>query len=469
MDPGLVFLSLALLMLVLMAHVLEADSLIKRLLPPAAVALISIYLHLPNTQPLLNNFGFKYSDLIYGVYHPRFSYDLLSNYDELTKFWFNPNAYLSLVYGNFTCPLPYIDYAFEYPPVIALLWIISTCAGFRLSIPKDSTLIPYPTIYNNALITHYLLQSLFLTTAFVLSYVYLGKILTLLGKSPKRVLIYVLLPSTIIFLAYNWDVIAALLSIVGFYLFLRRKYTLSGMFLGLSVSTKVLTIGLTLWLGFELLNRVLRGEETLKNLIGYLVTAASTALLPFMMVYLIAPQGFLRFIEHHTSWYCENCLYMIFVHDISSPNHRIFYAVFTLSIFIVLIVFRLIIGKPSQSSLLNFAFTSLTTPILFNYVFSPQMFLMITPFSLITLDKVNLMLYVISDLANSGVILTFFIDETLRAYLSRYIPLPVKYDPWSIDSPTQWLATARNLILLWIVVVVFFQISKEVFSRRFER
>ncbi len=463
MDPGLVFLSLAILMFILLAHVLEGSSLIKRLLLPVAVALTSTYLHLPNVQPLFNNFGFKYSDLTYGVFHPRFSYDLISNYNELIKVWFNPNAYVGLVHGNPVCPLPYLDYVFEYPPIIALLWMISTCVGFRLSMSLGSTLIPYYVVYENALITHYLLQSLFLTTSFILSYIYLGKVLSLLGKNLKRVLIYALLPSTIIFLIYNWDVIASLLSILGFYFFLRKKYALSGLFLGISISTKLLSMGLTLWLGFELLNQVVRKKETLDKFIKYSVAAVSTALLPYAITYLIAPQGLLKFIEHHASWYCENCLYMLFIHDILSPYHKILYVVLTLAVFIALIALRF---RTDDYLLPSFAFISSTTPILFNYVFSPQMFLMITPFSLIALNDINLLLYVLSDIANSGIILTFFIDEAVRKYLSRYLPLTIKYDPWTLDSPTQWLAMMRNLIMLWIVTKEMYRIGKRLRSFR---
>ena len=81
----------------------------------------------------------------------------------------------------------------------------------------------------------------------------------------------------------------------------------------------------------------------------YIIGFVSTGVLPFIILYIIAPRGFLDFINHHASWYCENCLYLPIINDIWSPLHRILY--FSIAGFLVLVLTRMLL-KGGNSVLL---------------------------------------------------------------------------------------------------------------------
>lgn len=83
-----------------------------------------------------------------------------------------------------------------------------------------------------------------------------------------------------------------------------------------------------------------------------------------------------------------------------------------------------------------------------NYIFTPQMILMVTPFALLVLNCLPLYAYVVADVTNSLLIIAFFEDVALRTLLSRLMPINTEFNPWTIDSPTQWLATIRNVAIL---------------------
>jgi hypothetical protein len=50
--------------------------------------------------------------------------------------------------------------------------------------------------------------------------------------------------------------------------------------------------------------------------------------------------------------------------------------------------------------------------------------------------------------------LMFFKDFDLRAFISKYTNIRVVFSPWTLDSPVQWVAFIRNLILLIIFLSV---------------
>jgi hypothetical protein len=72
--------------------------------------------HVPSLPPFLGNWGFKYSDIV------SVAYDIL----ERPERWFDHGKYLDST-AHRGCYLPYVDYHFEYPPLMGLLWAFSTC------------------------------------------------------------------------------------------------------------------------------------------------------------------------------------------------------------------------------------------------------------------------------------------------------------------------------------------------------
>ncbi|MEM4786272.1 MAG: hypothetical protein QXW87_05450, partial [Desulfurococcaceae archaeon] len=97
----------------------------------------------------------------------------------------------------------------------------------------------------------------------------------------------------------------------------------------------------------------------------------------------------------------------------------------------------------------------LVVTIALNYVFTPQMILIITPLALIILEKRKLILYSIADSLNALIIILFFEDFKIREFLNKIgFPIPIEFNPWSISSIVQWIAVIRIMILLIIILSI---------------
>ncbi|MFN3267972.1 MAG: hypothetical protein ACK416_01800 [Zestosphaera sp.] len=106
----------------------------------------------------------------------------------------------------------------------------------------------------------------------------------------------------------------------------------------------------------------------------------------------------------------------------------------------------------NSKDMISLAYVSVGSTITLNYVFTPQMILMISPITVLALNKKELKKYVIADTANFFLIIAFFEDSTLRSIISKIIPIRTGFNPWTIDSPTQWLAMVRNVLILVTIV-----------------
>ena len=409
------------------------------------VFMISFLFHAPFTQSPLGLWGFKYNDVVYGVFSPRFSTDLMNNKEKLVRYWLRPESFEELVSGTNLCPAPYVDYKFEYPPLVGFFWFLTTCVSFsisgRLTTAGDQ-------FFSMSSSVNYVLQSLILFSFLALCFHYIKKINSLHRLGAWRTALFLILPSTILYVTYNWDIIASGLAVTSLYYFMRKNYRVSGFLLGLSVASKILTGGLLIPLAAYLLRDVVRDKQVVKNLTHYIISFLVGGLTPFILVYIASAEGFHAFINHHASWYCENCVYALLVPDIFSPLHKYFYVVTGLALLSLIAIQTL----RNSRSLVSLAYASVGAVVALNYVFTPQMILMISPLAVLALNKRELGTYVIADIANFSLIITFFEDSTLRSLISKIIPIETGFNPWTIDSPTQWLATIRNILILITIV-----------------
>jgi len=383
---------------------------------------VSIYIHSPDTPLPIDNFGLKYSDIVHGVF---------GNVFTVPYWWFSLEKYSLFKDGVYRCPAPYLDYKFEYPPLVGLFWYVTTCTSFMVAGDVES-----------ARSVNYYLQSAIIAAFYVLLVVSLAKLARLCNRSLAR-LAALLLPSTFIYSVYNWDVICASLAVLGVLYAMKRRDFLAGLLLGLSVSAKVLTAGIAYYYGVKLL--VEGGRGSWRRPVLYVLGLLVGGVLPFIVVYLASPTGFSEFIWHHVGWYCENCLYLPFIRDIWSELHRRLY--FSIAVILAIAFPALLppwrgIGAESE---LRYLFAAVSSLILFNYVFPPQMLLLIAPFAALSLGPWLLLTYGVADLANAMIILTFF----------NYP------EPWAFGSVPQYAATIRNFTLLALFIYVAASVVKE--------
>ncbi|MEM4481865.1 MAG: hypothetical protein QXK88_02025 [Desulfurococcaceae archaeon] len=376
----------------------------------------SAYLHSPATPAYGNLIGFKYSDIVYGVFYPRLIGDRASSY------WFNQASYRDYTRGLNKCPMPYVDYLFEYPPVVGLMWATSTCIALSNSENPSE-----------AVNTHYYLQSLMILGFTIVLGATLYKLHVRGAVSLLKCALVFVAPSTITYLVYNWDVVASAMCLLGILAFWDRKYFKAGLFLGLSFSTKLLTLGVA----YYYLLKIITVGKSAKSQLSYLLGFLLSGVLPFLALYIASPLGFTAMINHHASWYCENCLYILAVRDIWSPLHKVLYflAAGIYVLFVTVITFK----RGFKLEPLNL-YIYASIPVVLNYVFSPQMMLLLTPLAAIGLDNPLLALYGAADLFNAALIVEFF-----RELISGG-------SPWLFGSITQLMALTRNILLLAITV-----------------
>jgi len=277
------------------------------------VWLLSFYIHMPTNKNVL-----CYTDIVYGVFVPRFLTQSL-------EYWVNNTSLTLFVEGRKTCPLPYVDYMFEYPPVIGFFWTLTTCISFGIA-QEDG----YIDVWEAARI-HYVVQSLILLSFFVLAGIVLYEITNEVSLDNRRAFLFVLLPSTVMYLVYNWDIIAVALALAALYMYFRGANSAAGVLLGLSVSTKILPVGIGGWMITEyMVKREYRSAA--KFLAGMVL-----GLTPFLILFILSPTGFQDFIGYHAGWYCENCLYLPLLRDLWSPIPRLLYPILVLAIYSLLV------------------------------------------------------------------------------------------------------------------------------------
>jgi len=414
----------------------------------------STYIHIPSTPVLLENWGLKYSDIVYGVFYPRF----LDADNSGSRYWYAPSLLNELAKGEDICPAPYVDYLFEYPPVVGALWFGSTCLALTLT-PRGSG-IEYAEFISAVAEAHFLVNATILVTSMILTALLIYRVLegSSGSKSLNRALLYLVLPSVLLYTTYNWDSLCSLLAFSSLVVFSKWKsrwrFLIAGALLGLSIATKLLTASIALVLLVYLVRLRLRHSNYDRSHMHFLVGLLAGGGIPYLALVVISPKAFLDFISYHSTWYCENCIYSIVIHDIFSPLHR-FIAAGAILIVIVVVALAVlrknIVGVPER--VYDIALCSIGGVVALNYVSTPQMLLLVTPLALITLKGTDLALYVLSDTLNAFIMVSFFLDTFSRAALSSLgLPIEVKFSPWTPDSPVQWLAYARSALLITLLI-----------------
>jgi uncharacterized membrane protein len=419
-------------------------------------------MHKPREVSILNNPGLSYSDIVYGLYNPIFvdivTPNGLPNYQKINEKWFREDVAMKLMTTRI-CPIPYLDYKFEYPPIVGALWFVSTCISFTLTFSPTYSSVEYYLLVKKAGDVHYYIQSFFISASLIISIIYMYKLSKTLNKSWSRVALFAVLPSTILYLIYNWDMITAMFILMSIYYLYNKKFFLSGLLLGLSISTKLLPLILAIAVIYDLIQKTFINKEYVHTLSRFALGVV-VGLIPYIIMIAISYNGFTYFIQHHAQWYCENCLYLLITKDVWNPYNRVLSMLF---IFLALIITMTIdVQYDEMFCLCTISLISLVISTALNYVFSPQMMLMLTSIAVLILNLKQLLFLIVADLANFGIMALFFKDAEARSWLIERLGVRVRimHNPWDIDSPVQMLATIRNVILILLMVDLIYTLLK---------
>jgi hypothetical protein len=252
-------------------------------------------------------------------------------------------------------PVPYIQAFVEYP--------IGT-AFFMYAMALLGSLFPGQLLTN-----YYILTSVFLLVPTLLLIRELRLIAKLRGTRESRLLwFFIVTPTFLFMLLLNWYVIGTYFAIAGIRLHLEGKRKRSGLFLGLSAASNLVTAAPAFGL--------LLSESKPRNAAMFIGSAGLTYVVANLPVYLLNPANWLKFWNYQYTWYIEGSWLGLFVTNTSSLRHVVPPILFTaLAAGMLALRFKHKVRDPVLLSCLGtFGFIFST------YVYTPQMNVLLLPF-----------------------------------------------------------------------------------------
>ncbi|MEM1632881.1 MAG: hypothetical protein QXQ36_01000 [Sulfolobales archaeon] len=332
--------------------------------------------------------------------------------------------------GDTIYGIPYIDFRFEYPPLVGGLWALSSLITRIIHTEDPVRFHMYMLFTFNAL--------------FYVAYVYaISRLLRYVGGDMLRTILSISSFSMVYYLMYNWDIVAVSLALLSLLYMFRDRYILSSILAALSVLAKVFTAPLFLALLYYSYkkNDLTRGFKAL-ILSLFIVLGVVSLMLVFI------PRIYDYFFVYHSNWYCENCFYILFTDNIWDPGFRILSMVLMLVVPLLVSATIMSFKSPldTNTKVYTLSFLSIASLISFSYVYSPQMNIMILPLYLV-LKGLALIMMIASDFLNMLIMVLWFKTDLFTQYLG--IP---PSDPHLRTSPIQWISFTR-IVLLWIVII----------------
>lgn len=298
--------------------------------------------------------------------------------------------------------IPYFQVKFEYPQLAGLITYISVILG------KD-------------LFRYYLLISIHLLFFTIGSVILTYKIIKLRNYELDRIYRYFLLtPSMIIFLVYNYDILVVFFILLAIYFFFKERIFLAGLSIGFGIISKLVPIFLIPIFLIEI--------KDFKRKILFLI---STIIIPFIANLLPAIYNYPVWFElykHHMEWGLENSwLVFLFINPSSWNGAKLLS-----ELLLIYGAFKVYVWK--EEDIIEKCFSMLSVFLLTNYVYTPQMNLWLLPF--FVFSNKDFILFYPFELFNVCIILFWFITP----------------NPTQAFSTTQYFATTRSILLFLILL-----------------
>lgn len=324
---------------------------------------------------------------------------------------------------------------------------VRECGGSCLTIPYVNGFIEYPVIASifiylmgataahlpgELMSDYYWLSALFLAVPTFLLIRELYRISEIIGGDERRTLRYfVATPSFVVVLLVSWYVIGVYFAFFGLRKYLQGNFRASGLLLGLSAASNLVTAAPGF--GLFLAAKTWRDRLTLA-LVSFGCYAAVN--LPFIIV---NADLWLSSFEYYSNWYIEGSWMLAFLPSFSPLRHYIFPV-------LLLVLLGIITGlalrtKQRQGDPLTFAWIATFAALFSNYVFTPQMNLIILPFFVLIPIVKRYWEFLAFDLINA-VFITLGFSQVLLVFGITY-----SFDVSTYAAPVRWLAIIRSVWL----------------------
>ena len=218
-----------------------------------------------------------------------------------------PNHYTDIVsiyyrngIGNGPLGIPYVDYVFEYPALIGTIVYVASLLA------RSST-----QDFFTSLVYYKLIVDLVLYASTMMTVVVLYKLTTRYNVESKRIWqVFLVMPSLLMFVDYNFDIIAVAFALLALYLFISGRHSTSAISLGLGIGAKLYPV--------VLLPAFLAASPSWKSRGRYTITTIAVVAivnLPFMMMNFSTWYGTWSFLA---GWGIENS-WLIFIFGQMDP------------------------------------------------------------------------------------------------------------------------------------------------------
>jgi len=422
---------------------------------------VSFVIHMPTeAQETLFGKPFMtpiYSDIVDTYYrkvflNPKICSAALGNGSPKDTVWVNTDIAKKLCLGEPIVPIIYRDYVIELPPLYGFLWFISTSFSLVVS-GYNSMYSPYtnPSLRSLSLTVYYLIMSMFIYISAILLAVSLYDLVNYISINDRRTkLLYVLplLPSFIVYGVYSVEIIAGSFMVLSILMLYRKRYYLSGLFIGLSVAIHLFPLIVVIVVFYELLQCREDLMRAYKYLLGFTTTFAS-----YLIIMVINPLILTKLFIGSDGLMCENCIFLYLVGSPVNPLAR------SISIVSIVIATTLIMILHTRTrDLLSGIYSKIVIGLLaittLHYIFKPQYLILLSIVIILMLLLKEFLFYIIIDSLNSLIILLWFRDQELRNILS-FLGIGGQYNPLSPDSPIQIIAFTRNIMLFILLISLF--------------
>jgi len=420
----------------------------------------SFIIHMP-IEVQENIFGAKilsepvYSDIVNGHY--------VANLIEQCKYVDNPR--ISITWFNRTLlkrycrdhdiyPYPYIDYKYREPSLSTALWIVLTYITYK------ATPLIYGSEYSlssfKGLTIFYIIFSITMLFIVLLTYHYLLKIMMKLNINEWFYHLFSLLSSSLmIYMIYSWDIVALLFITLALYSLLDKKFFNAMFFIGLFASFNPIGFILVFLILYMVLSN---GFGKPRDLLGLFLGLSS-----YIVLVVIKPDSVLNIFTWFMNDPCSNCLYLIFIHDYWSQILK------ALCVGVYVSMISLYVGltprEHSDIHLYSYMVIMLTLSTVLNLAYPPQSTLLylplLTPLYTMLKGRKTLILHQAIDALNALIIILWFKDYELRRQLS-FLTIPLEYNPYSLESPIQWIAQTRNILAIIVAITLAWRYLKPI-------
>jgi hypothetical protein len=260
-------------------------------------------------------------------------------------------------------------------------------------------------------------------------------LLELLPSSQSNYAFLLLLPPTIYFSYNRFDILPAFLCLIAYSASTKKQWILVSILLALATFTKWYPA--LLFPGFLIYATRLESKFQWKMVLTFSITCLGILILSYLQG---GAQAILTPYEFHVSRNMESVAFPVLIYDlirnlsginINLPHYFLF--LFIISISIPVLVF--FVSLDSLGALTSYCIVTISTFVLFSRIWSPQWFLWVIPFLIISIKSEKAVILIIT------------------YNIITYLCFPVIYDFYGDSSIQLKISAILTYIILFIIIV----------------